>query len=56
MVLAVPISHTSTPNIDFCQFLYISLFHSIIFFYILPSILLIPVGVELPLCVVIILS
>ena len=49
MLLAGPISHTSTQYIDFCRFF---IFHWIC----LPSILLILVGVELPLCVVVTLS
>ena len=50
MLLAGPISHTSTQYIDFVDFFFI--FHWIC----LPSILLIFVGVELPLCVVVTLS
>ena len=46
MLLAGPISHTSTQYIDFVDFF---IFHWIC----LPSILLILVGVELPLCVVV---
>ena len=49
MLLAGPISHTSTQYIDFVDFF---IFHWIC----LPSILLILVGVELPLCVVVTLS
>ena len=49
MLLAGPISHTSTQYIDFVDFLYFTGFC-------LPSILLILVGVELPLCVVVTLS
>ena len=45
MLLAGPISHTSTQYIDFVNF-----------FISLPSILLILVGVELSLCVVVTLS
>ena len=48
VLLAGPISNTSTQYIDFVDFL----FHWIC----LPSILLILVGVELPLCVVVTLS
>ena len=47
MLLAEPISHTSTQYIDFVGFYY---------YICLPSILLILVGVELPLCVVVTLS
>ena len=46
MLLARPISHTGTQYIDFVELF--SIFHWIC----LPSILLILVGVELPLCVV----
>ena len=49
MLLAGPTSHTSTQYIDFVDFF---IFHWIC----LPSILLILVGVELPLCVVVTLS
>ena len=49
MLLAGPISHTSTQYIDFVNFLYFTGF-------VPPSILLILVGVELPLCVVVTLS
>ena len=48
MLLGGQISHTSAQYIDFVDFL----FHWIC----LPSILLILVGVELPLCVVVTLS
>ena len=48
-VIGLPISHTSTQFIDFCRFF---IFHWIY----LPSILLILVGVELPLCVVVTVS
>ena len=50
VLLAGPISHTSTQYIDFVNFFLI--FHWIC----LTSILLILVGVELPLCVVVTLS
>ena len=46
MLLAGPISHTSTQYIDLVDYF---IFHWIC----LPSILLILVGVELPLCVVV---
>ena len=49
MLLAGPISYTSTQYIDFVDFF---IFHWIC----LPSILLILVGVELPLCVIVTLS
>ena len=49
MLLAGPISHTSTQNIDFVGFF---TFHWIC----LPFILLILVVVELPLCVIVTLS
>ena len=49
VLLAGPISHTSTQYIDFVDFF---MFHWIC----LPSILLILVGVELPLCVAVTLS
>ena len=49
MLLAGTISHTSTQYIDFVD---LFMFHWIC----LPSILLILVGVELPLCVVVTLS
>ena len=49
MLLAGPISHTSTQYIDFVDFF---AFHWIC----LPFILLILVGVELPLCVIFTLS
>ena len=49
MLLAGPISHTSTQYIDFVNFF---IFHWIC----LLSILFILVGVELPLCVVVTLS
>ena len=50
MLLAGPVSHTSTQYIDFVDFiLFFFTFHWIS----LPSILLILVGVELPLCVVV---
>ena len=49
MLLAGPISHTSTQYIDFVDFF---IFHWIC----LPSILLILMGVELSLCVVVTLS
>ena len=48
MLLAGPISHTSTQYIDFVDFLH--------FTGCLPFILLILVGVELPLCVIVTLS
>ena len=49
MLLAGPISHTSTQYIDFVDFF---AFHWIC----LPFILVILVGVELPLCVIVTLS
>ena len=49
MLLAEPISHTCTQYIDFVDFF---IFHWIC----LPSVLLMLVGVELPLCVVVTLS
>ena len=49
MLLAGPISHTSTPYMDFVD---ISTFHWICLLFIL----LILVGVELPLCIVVTLS
>ena len=49
MLLAGPISHTSTQYIDFVNFLYFTGFVYYLF-------LLILVGVELPLCVVVTLS
>ena len=49
MLLAGPISHTSTQYIDFVDFF---IFHWIC----LPSILLILLGAELPLCVFVTLS
>ena len=49
MLLAGPISHTTTQYIDFVDFLHLTGF-------IYPFILLILVGVELPSCVVFTLS
>ena len=56
VLLAGPISHTSTQYIDFVEILNISLDLPTIYFVHFVGILLILVSVELPLCVVVTLS